>query len=194
MFERDGEAAEISFQWVIGDTRELEKSFLDLSRPKYHYAITVASRLVAYALTFAVAYALLPDADFHTILWIAIAGSLSIWASLGLEILTMRALDRILAEDPRKVGWHSLWLDRAGISWVTDTSEEYTSWLGVLEVVERGGSFWLKTGPAHGYYIPPRVFASEAELIECRKLIQRLRENPLPPRHLAGEREDLVKH
>ena len=194
MFEREGESAEISFQWVIGDTRELEKNLVELGRRKYYYAIIVVSRLFAYALTFAVAYLLLPDADFHTILWIAIAGSFSIWASLGLETLTLRALDRILADDPRKVGWNHIWLDPAGISWSTETSEEYTSWLGVLEVVERDGSLWLKTGPAHGYYIPPRVFASEEELNDCRKLIQSLRENPLPPRHLAGVGDDLVKH
>ncbi len=194
MFEREGESAEISFQWVVGDTRELEKNFVDLSRPKYHYAIIVSSRLFAYALTFAVAYFMLPDAEFATILWIAIAGSFSIWASLGLEIVTMRALDRILAQDPRKVGWNHIWLDSAGISWSTETSEEYTSWLGVLDIVERDGSFWLKTGPAHGYYIPPRIFVSEEELNDCRNLIQELRKNPLPPRHLAGVGEDLIKH
>jgi hypothetical protein len=108
MFEREGESAEISFQWVVGDTRELEKNFIDLSRSNYYYAIIVASRLFAYALTFAVAYLLLPDADFHAILWIAIAGSLSIWASVGLETLAWKALDRILAQDPRKVGWNHI--------------------------------------------------------------------------------------
>jgi hypothetical protein len=194
MFENEGESAEISFQWVIGDTRALEKNFIELSRPKYYYAIIVFSRLFAYALTFAVAYLMLPDANFQTILWIAIAGSLSIWASLGLETLAMRALDRLFAQDARRVGWNHIWLDHAGISWSTETAEEYTSWLGVLEVVERDGSFWLKTGPVHGYYIPPRVFASEEEVNDCRQLIRRFRENPLPPRHLAGVEDDLVKH
>jgi hypothetical protein len=194
MFEKEGDSAEISFQWVVGDTRALEKNFIDLSRPKYAYAIIVVSRVFAYALTFAVAYFMLPDADLHAIFLIAVVGSFSIWASVGLETIAWRVLDRALAQNPRKVGWNHIWLDPTGISWSTETSEEYTSWLGVLEVVERDGSFWLKTGPAHGHYIPPRVFASDEELNDCRNLIQRLRKHPLPPRHLAGLGSDLIKH
>lgn len=194
VFERNEQSAEIVFQWVVGDTRELGKNFLELSRPAHQYAIVVAGRLAAYAATFAVAYALLPEVDFFTILLIAFAGSLSVWVSLGVEMAAMRTIDNLLAQDSRRVGWNTIYLDRSGVTCSTDVSEDYTSWLGVEKAVERDGSLWLKTGPAHGVFIPRRVFASSEELIACQKLIKELRENPLSPSHLGGADDDLVMH
>lgn len=194
MFERDENGAKLTFQWVVGDTRELEKNLLQLSRSKYHYATTVVSRLIAFGLTFLVAYALLPQVDLSVVFFISLAGSYSLWVSWGVGVLSLRALERLLAEDNRKVSWNTVWLDSTGITWSTDTSQDYTSWLGVSEVVEKDGSLWIKTGPAHGYYLPPRVFASADELADCCSLIEKLRQNPRRPRHLEYADEDLIKH
>ena len=194
MFERQGEAAQISFQWVVGDNRALEKNVIELIKPEFTYAITVASRLAAFGLTFAVASLLLPEAGKLTLIAIVFAASMSIWVSIGLEIFVYRVLERLRAEDPSRVGWNSVWLDSTGVTWTTETSEQYTSWLGVIDVIETDGSIWLKTEAASGFYIPPRVFSSAEEVTECRKLIADLRENPLPPAHLAGPDEELVRH
>lgn len=193
MYERDADTAQITFQWVVGDTKAHEKNIRELIRSDHTYAITVVSRLVALVMTYVVAEALLPDTDFFVVLWIVLAASLSIWVSIGIEIAYARLLERLQADDPRRVGWNSVWLDSSGIAWCTETSEDYTSWFGVTDVVEQEGSLWIKTGDAHGYYIPPRIFASADELADCRKLIQRLRENPLPPQHL-GSSQELVRH
>lgn len=194
MFERDENAAKLTFQWVVGDTRALEKNLIQLSRSKYQYAITVFSRLVAFGLTFLVAFALLPEVDLGVVFLITLAGSYSLWVSWGVAVFSLRALERMLAEDNRKVGWNNVWLDSTGITWNTETSQEYTSWLGVSEVIEQEGSLWMKTGPAHGYYLPPRVFSSNEELTECSKLIARFRAHPTQPRHLGDTDENLVKH
>lgn len=193
MYEREDDTAHISFQWVVGDTKAHEKNIRELIRSDHTYAITLVSRLVALALTYVLANALLPEADFFVVLWIVLAASLSIWVSIGIEIAYVRLLEHLQADDPRRVGWNSVWLDSSGIAWSTETSEDYTSWFGVTDVVEQEGSLWIKTGHAHGYYFPPRVFASANDLTDCRKLIQKIREDPLPPQHL-GSSQDLVRH
>lgn len=194
MFERDENTAKLTFQWVVGDTRALEKNLIQLSRSKHQYMITVFSRLVAFGLTFLVAFALLPEVDLGVVFLITLAGSYSLWVSWGVAIFSLRALEHMLAEDNRKVGWNHVWLDSTGVTWNTETSQEYTSWLGVSEIIEHEGSLWMKTGPAHGYYLPPRVFASRDELTECSKLIARFRAQPTQPRHLSGTDDSLVKH
>ena len=194
MFEIDEDSAQITFQWVVGDLRALEKNLSEASQPKHYHAIIIVGRLIAYAVTFAVAYALLPDANFHVILWIAAAGTLSIWVALGFEVAAGRLLERMTADDPRRVGWNSIWLDRSGVTFATETTEDYASWLGVSSVVERDGSIWIKTGPVHGFYIPARVFDSDEERAECLSLIAELRQKPLPPRHLADAETDLIRH
>ena len=60
MYEREDDTAHISFQWVVGDNKAQEKNIRELIRSDHTYAITVASRLVAFALTYVVANALLP--------------------------------------------------------------------------------------------------------------------------------------
>ena len=194
MFEFNEDVATLRFQWIVGDTRELEKSLVQLSRSKYHYAITVLSRLIAFVLTFVVSCALLQNVDLGAVFLISLTGSYSLWVSWGVSVVSLRALERLLAQDSRKVGWNTVLLDSAGITWNTETSQEYTSWLGVSEIVEKDGSLWVKTGPAHGYYIPPRVFASADELADCRNLVERFRQNPLRPRHLENADQDLVIH
>lgn len=194
MYERNGDSADITFQWVIGDTRALEKNLGALIAPQNTYAITIVTRLVAYALTFLVAYLFLPGADFFVVLLIAMAGSFSLWASVWMEIMIYRALERFRAEDPLRVGWNSVLLDASGITWSTELSLEYVSWMGVSEVVEREGSLWMKTGPANGYYLPGRVFSSREESVDCFELIERLRQQPLPPKHISEQGEDLVMH
>jgi len=188
------DTAEITFQWVLGDMRELEKNLIELSRSKLYYAITVASRVLAYALTFIVAFALLPNASVHTVILIALTASLSIWVSWGISVLSFRSLERMMASEPQKAGWNTVWLDRSGITWNTEISQDYTSWLAVSEVVERDGSLWFKTGPANGFYIPSRVFSSKADLAEVMQLISDLREDPILPRHIQDAATEFVKH
>lgn len=194
MYERENDTAQISFQWVVGDLKAHEKNIGQLIKSDYTYFITIVSRLIAFALTYVVADALLPNAEFFVLLWIVLAASFSIWVSVGIEIFYMRTLERVQADDPRKVGWNGIWLDSHGIVWSTETTEDYTSWLGVSDIIEQDGSLWIRTGPAHGHFIPPRVFASAEELADCMDLISKLRANPLPPRHLENSTEDLVRH
>ncbi len=194
MYELNNDTARIEFQWSVGDTRALEKNLREAIRPAGAYAITVGSRLIAYALTMLVAFTLLPGADFHVVLWIALAASFSIWISVGVEVLSLRTLEKLQASDPKMVGWNYLWLDSYGVSWSTEVAEDYTSWLGVIDIEERDGSFWIKTGPAHGYYIPPRIFPSAGDVADFRKLVQQLRDDPSPPRQLVEAGENLVKH
>ena len=194
MYEEEDDAAQISFQWVVGDTRAHEQNVREMIGFNHSYGIAVLSRLVAFLLTYFVAKALLPNTDFFVLIWIVLAASLSIWVSLGVEIFLMRMLERLQADDPKRVGWNSVWLDTSGVSWSTETSEDYTSWLSVIDVVERKGSLFIKTGPAHGYYIPPRIFASSDELAKCKELIERLRSDPVPPKHLVESGEGMVKH
>ncbi|MBX7539528.1 hypothetical protein [Qipengyuania sphaerica] len=194
MYEEEGDTAHISFQWVVGDTKAHEQNVREMIGFDHSYAIAIFSRVVAFVLTYFVAKALLPDTDFFVLIWIVLAASLSIWVSLGVEIFLIRMLERLQAVDPKRVGWNSVWLDSSGVSWSTETSEDYTSWLGVIDVIEQEGSLWIKTGPAHGYYIPPRVFASVEELTNCKKLIEKLRNDPVPPKHLVGTSDGMVKH
>ena len=194
MFEVFDDGAQITFQWVVGDFKELGKKLSELASPKHHYAILIVSRLVAYAVTFTVAYGLLRDANFHHILWIAAAGTLSIWVALGIELVAHRGLDRLMADDPRRVGWNSIWIDRSGVTFATETTEDYASWLGVSGIDDLDGAIWIRTGQAHGVYIPSRVFTSRIQLMQCRDLIDKFRASPLPPRHLADPEREIVKH
>ena len=194
MYERDGEQAQVSFQWTVGDMRAHEKNLTELVKHPRDYPLTIASRLIAYAATFAVAYMLLPDARFSTILWIAVAGSLSVWIAAWFEILSLRTLERLKAQDPSRVGWNWVWLDSSGIVWSTETSEEYTSWLGVIDVIENDETLWIQTGHVNGYFLPTSAFSSSDEFHDCRRLITRLREHPLPPAHLKTAGDELIKH
>lgn len=194
MLERQDDTALIDFQWTVGDTRAFERNVQELIKPQHSYAITVLARLVAFLLTLAVATAILPSAGFMVLLAVTVVASLSIWVSLGLEIGALRFYERLQADHPSRVGWNSVQFDASGITWSTETGFEYTSWLGVIDVVERDGSMWFKTGPVHGHYIPPRVFSSKAELAEFRTFIRNLRNNPLSPAHLPDVHENLVKH
>lgn len=194
MFEKLEDGVEISFQWVVGDTRALEKNLISIGRSDYQYAITVVSRLIAFGLTFLVAWALIPGTELWIVFLISLAGSYSLWVSWGVSVLSLRALERLTAKDNRKVGWNTVWLDQTGITWSNETSQDYTSWLGVSDVVEQDGSIWIKTGPAHGFYIPPRVFGSPREQSECMSAIEAYRSNPVRPRHLRHGDEEMVKH
>jgi hypothetical protein len=191
--ESTEKAINLSFQWTVGDTRELEKNLTDLVRSNYHHVITVASRFVAFGLTYLVAHLLLPNTEVFIVLAIVLAASWSIWVSWGMSLLAFRAIERLSAKDPRRVGWNNVTIDCRGIVWSDDVSQEYMSWLGIADIVERDGSLWIKTGAVHGYYLPPRVFSSDVEVNNCMKLIEEFRKSPAMPVHLQGSSETVIR-
>ena len=175
--------------------RPLEKNLVQLLKSEYHYLITVVSRFIAFGLTFLAAFLLLPSVDLWKVFLIAFAGSYSVWVSWGISILAFRRLEKMQAQDSERVGWNNVKIDKSGILWSTDTSQEYVSWLGISDVVETDGSIWLKTSEAQGFFFPPRVFESEANLAECLKLIHRFRNTATAPAHINEETEvPLTKH
>ena len=185
----------LSFQWVVGDMRPLEKNLVQPLKSEYHYLITVISRLIAFGLTFLATFLLFPSVDLWKVFIIALAGSYSVWVSWGMSILAFRRLEKMQAKDSERVGWNDVKIDKSGVLWSTDTSQEYVSWLGISDVVETDGSIWLKTGEAQGYYLPSRVFESEANLAECLNLINHFRKDPTAPAHINEETEvPLTKH
>lgn len=194
MVEIDDVSAKISFQWVLGDTRALEKSLIGYLRAGFYYPIMVLSRIVGIALTFAVAGFLLPSADLMSIFYISLAGSFSIYVSFGFVIMASRTLERLTASDNRNVGWNVVWLDKDGVTWNTDISQDYTSWLGVSDVIYRDNSIWIKCGPAQGYFIPSRVFVNEAQYGACVDLIEAHRADPAIPRHVSETVSEAVMH
>ena len=112
-----------------------------------------------------------------------------------MSVLAFRKLEKLLAESPDRVGWNDVRIDPYGIVWATETAEEYMSWLGISDVVETDGSIWLKTGEAQGFFLPGRIFETEANLRECLSIIEQYRENPRPPRHQNSNVDDaLVRH
>lgn len=112
-----------------------------------------------------------------------------------MSILAFRRLEKMQAQDSERVGWNNVRIDKSGVLWSTDTSQEYVSWLGISDVVETDGSIWLKTSEAQGFYLPPHVFGSEANLAECLTLIDQFRNVATAPAHVNDETEvPLVKH
>jgi len=189
------EVITLSFQWAVGDMRPLEKNLVQLLKSKHHYLITVVSRLIAFSLTFLATYLLLPSVDLWKVFLIALAGSYSVWVSWGMSTLAFRKFEKIQAKDSAQVGWNSVKIDKSGILWSTETSQEYVSWLGISDVVETDGSVWLKTGDAQGYYLPSRIFEAEANLGECLKLIEQFRNESTVPVHVTERIEEpLIKH
>jgi hypothetical protein len=194
--DTEDDALRFSFQWVVGDWRPLEKSMTRIGRLRYAYVVTLVSRLLAYGLTVGVAYVLLPNAELHVVLLIALAGSLSVWATWGLMVLSFRLFERLMAESARRVGWNHVHIDRRGITWSTETSQDYLSWLGVTDVTEEDGAIWIKTGKVSGYYLPPRLFASPAVLVTNLQTIARFRAEATRPSHLGdnGDEGPVTRH
>ena len=184
-----------SFQWAVDDMRPLERSLISIARPRLTYVATVVARILAYALTFAVAFALIPNASWTAIVLIAFTGSLSVWVAWGVSVVTIRKIEKLLAHDTSRVGWNYVVIDRSGITWNTDVSQEYCSWLGVTEVADDNGAVLLKTGKVQGYYLPPRILGTKDELAQHIALIRKLRSEATQPAHLAqGNPAPLIKH
>ena len=191
------------FQWMVGDTQALKKQLSAIAKPSWHYAVTVASRFVSYGAVFLVAWLLLPGEPFSTVLWIAIAASLSVYVSWGLSTYMGRKLEELTAVDSRYVGWNTVYLSRHGVTWHTDTSSDYTSWLGIESVSSAHDAIWMKTGQAQGIYLPPSAFGGELTQARTLEFIEAFRENAAPPAHVridgAGQGDGdpekvLVKH
>ena len=191
------------FQWMVGDTQALKKQLRAIAKPSWHYAVTVASRFVSYGAVFLVAWLLLPGEPLSTVLWIAVAAGLSVYVSWGLSTYMGRKLEELTAVDARYVGWNTVYLSRHGVTWHTDTSSDYTSWLGIESVSSAHDAIWMKTGQAQGVYLPPSAFGGELTQTRTLEFIEAFRENAAPPAHTRSEHpdeddddieKDLVKH
>lgn len=180
----------ISFQWAVGDTRALEKHLGEIVRYPFHHAVIVASRIVALALIFALAYSLFPEIEAWKLIVLALAASLSIWVSWGLTVGTMRTLERLQAKDPRYVGWVNVRIDERGLFWADDVSQYYLSWIGVSEVEEIDGAIWIKSGDVTGFYLPARVFESPEQAGVYKKAIDEFRKRATPPIHTGQTAQD----
>ena len=130
MFEIEEDSIRVSFQWVLGDTHPLEKSIQAATRAKHRYLITILGRLAAYGLTLLVVRLLLPEADWISAILIAIVGSLSVWVSWALSIASLRTLERLMAKDARYVNFINVTVDRRGIFW----SDEITQDLSLIHI------------------------------------------------------------
>ena len=185
----------INFQWTVGDTRVLEKNLVELVRkPEAYYIATVVSRMLALLFIFLSCYFLLPKVDFWTVLLISISATFSLWVSWSMVSLSIRALENLSAEDPKVVGWNEIKIDITGILWDNETSQDYVSWQGILDIVFKEGSVWFKTGSVHGYFIPSRVFESEEKFDECVKLINFFKDNATLPAHKHDTENPTVLH
>ncbi len=182
MNEHD-ETVQIRFQWMVGDLKGLEKHLKEILRHSAHQVISFSARLTALFLTAGVAYFLLPDASLFIVFLIAIVGSNATWVSWGMEILALKKLERMQADDARRVGWHNVKFDRSGVIWSTDTSQEYISWLGVSEIIADDEGIWMKTGAINGLYLPSRIFESEKQRREIASKIKFFKKHHTLPTH-----------
>jgi hypothetical protein len=178
----------VTFQWTVGDSAALEKMIAPLARVKGRYAITVLSRIIAFALTFGVASLIFPEVDLFKIFALVLAASLTIWVSFGLHLISVRKLERLSALDPRRVGWNKVEINKTGIYWSDDVSLQYVSWMGVRDVVEADGALWFKTAEAAGFYLPARVFESPEVFEECARRIAVFRSEATAPAHVNPEK------
>ncbi|GJL93431.1 hypothetical protein [Hyphococcus sp.] len=180
----------ISFQWAVGDTRALEKHMGELVRFPFHHAVIVASRIVALALVFALAYFLFPEIEAWKLIILVLAASLSIWVSWALSVGTMRTLERLQAKDPRYVGCVNVRIDERGLFWADDVSQYFLSWLGVSDVEEIDGAIWIKSGDVTGFYLPARVFESSEQTGNYKRTIDECRSRATPPIHTGQPAQD----
>ena len=191
--ELENQSVNIRFQWMVGDTHPLEKFIKELAKNKHHYVITVSSRFVAFVLVFLTTNLLLPSIELWKIFTIAIVGSYSLWVSWGLGVIAVRQLERIMASDPENIGLNDIKIDRSGIRWDDAISSIYVSWQGIEEIEEKDGAIWLKTGKAHGFWIPERVFESDSQRAEILSLIKRFRNSPILPTHMDDWEQSSTK-
>ena len=193
--EKEQHFLQINFQWVVGDTRILEKNLVELVRkPNTYYIATIISRIIALCLIFLACYFLLPKVEFWTVLLISISATFSLWVSWSMVALSIRALEILAAKDPKMVGWNEIKIDATGIIWNNETSQDYVSWQGISDVVYSQNSIWFKTGSAHGYFIPSRVFEAQEDFDECVELITTFRRNATLPAHKHNFEESKVLH
>ena len=186
MFEIEEDSIRVSFQWVLGDTHPLEKSIQAATRAKHRYLITILGRLAAYGLTLLVVRLLLPEADWISAILIAIVGSLSVWVSWALSIASLRTLERLMAKDARYVNFINVTVDRRGIFWSDEITQDYISWQGIKEIDASNKAIWFKTGNITGYLMPPRLFQNENERREILEKLAHFKKNALLPIHTHG--------
>jgi len=100
--------------------------------------------------------------------------------------------ERLAAKDPRRVGWNHVRIDRYGILWSDDVSQEYCSWQGIVDIIADEDAIWLKVHEIKGFYLPPRLFAEEGSYEECVLKIKLFRNEAKPPAHIFSVGEPAI--
>ncbi len=180
------------FQWHVDDLPSLESLISQYVTPSWNSLILMISRVIAYALTFLVAWILLPGVDLMLVFLIAFTGSLSIWVAVFTYKLLLQHMHRMEAMDSMKVGWIYVRIDHTGILRNTDTSQTYHSWFSVSEVREHQGAIWIKTGRTSGEFLPARLFDETLTPQACIERIAQFRANPSEPAHMTARPDDAV--
>lgn len=184
-----------TFQWTVGDLRPFEKGLFETAKSSHYYWISFTSRLVAMGLTCGVSYFLFPNQELWRAVLVATAASYSIWASWTLTLLTMKQFERINAQDPMRVGFNRVMLDSRGITWTTDISQEYISWMGISSVENINDSIWFKSGKTGGFFLPNRLFDTQEEIKSVITKTELFRKKFTAPTHLHYDTETpAIKH
>lgn len=195
MIEFDDDNIHIHFQWVVGDTRVLEKQYQILTRVRYPYVTTLLSRLIAFAATYVVVSWLIPRTEVLTVLLISLAGSYALWVSWAWSLFSFRALEKRKALEAFKVGSQWVRINKFGITWSNETGYEYQSWFAISDVEFRNNSVWIKTGDSGGFYLPPRLFESSDVDEQFKQRIASYRAEPGNPIHMKEfDQSEAVRH
>ena len=96
-----------------------------------------------------------------------------------------------MAKDARYVNIINVTVDRRGLFWSDEVTQDYISWQGIKEIDASNKAIWFKTRNITGYLIPPRLFQNENERHEILEKLAHFKKNALLPIHTHGlEQED----